>query len=130
MLRLNVKSIVVRIAFVEQLSLTSIIENECNLMPDLDVPGCMIHKYATTMKHIISIIASLLMIKMDRESKLKVIHINQLARNQTIRFKYHFLIIIFKNGMSFGRSETGLHKLTKCTLNLITVSNSFRVIYW
>ena len=59
MVQLNEKLIVRRIAFLEQLIINGLIGTDFNLMPNLDVPGCMIHKDAITMKHILSISAPL-----------------------------------------------------------------------
>ena len=59
MVHLNADSIVGCIAFLDQLSLNGIVGTESNLMPNLEVPRCIIHKYATTIKHILRISASL-----------------------------------------------------------------------
>ena len=93
MVRLNENSIVRRIEFVEKLSLNRLIGTECNFMPNLDLPGCMIHKDATTMKHYLSISVSLLIIQTSRESVLKVIHRDPLTRNQIVLLKFHNLYL-------------------------------------
>ena len=127
--RQNENSVVGCIAFIEQLSLNGIIDTECNLIPNLDVPGCIIHKNVTTMKIYLASVHHFEFFNRTGRA-LRVIHRDPFIRNQIYLLKFHFLVLILNSSMSFGRLATGLPKLTRCTLELITVTNSFRFVYW